>query len=84
MKAGLLFAFVGPSDENYYPAFKVDPSLDRRAIEQVSKVRGALPAASKYYFFTEQFTALQDTPLAALRSGRLAEVLAAADSVVGC
>ncbi|WP_332848255.1 hypothetical protein [Massilia sp. S19_KUP03_FR1] len=83
MKAGRLFAFVGPSGENYYPAFYVDPALDRRAIEQVSKALGALPAASKYYFFTEQFTALQDTPLGALRNGRLAAVLAAAASVVG-
>lgn len=83
MKTGRLFAFVGPSGDNYYPAFYIDPSLDRRAVEQVSKALGALPAASKYYFFTEQFTSLQDTPLGALRKGRLAEVLAAAASVVG-
>jgi hypothetical protein len=83
VKAGRLFAFVGPSGENVYPAFYLDPSLDRRAIEQVSKALGSLPAASKYYFFTEQFTSLQDTPLNALRQGRLVEVLAAAASVVG-
>jgi len=83
MKAGRLFAFVGPSGENYYPAFYVDPTLDRRAIEKVSKALGELPAASKYYFFTEPFTALQDTPLGALRKGRVSEVLAAAASVVG-
>jgi hypothetical protein len=83
MKAGRLFAFIGPSGENYYPAFYVDPTLDRRAIEKVSKALGELPAASKYYFFTEPFTALQGTPLGALRNGRVAEVLAAAASVVG-
>ncbi|HEX8478884.1 MAG TPA: hypothetical protein VF663_11150 [Telluria sp.] len=83
MKAGRLFAFIGPSGENYYPAFYVDPTLDRRAVEKVSKALGGLPAASKYYFFTEPFTALQDTPLGALRKGRVAEVLAAAASIVG-
>ena len=83
MKAGRLFAFVGPSGENFYPAFYVDPTLDRRAVEKVSKALGELPAASKYYFFTEPFTALQDTPLGALRNGRVTEVLAAAASVVG-
>jgi hypothetical protein len=83
MKAGRLFAFVGPSGENYYPAFYVDPTLDRRAVEKISKALGGLPAASKYYFFTEPFTALQDTPLGALRKGRVSEVLAAAASVVG-
>lgn len=83
VKAGRLFAFVGPSGENVYPAFYLDPSLDRRAIEQVSKALGPLPAASKYYFFTEQCTSLQNTPLNALRQGRLVEVLAAAASVVG-
>jgi len=83
VKAGRLFAFVGPSGENYYPAFYADPTLDRRAVEKVSKALGELPAASKYYFFTEPFTALQDTPLGALRKGRLTEVLAAAASVVG-
>jgi hypothetical protein len=83
MKARRLFAFVGPSGENYYPAFYVDPTLDRRAVEKVSKALGELPAASKYYFFTEPFTALQDTPLGALRKGRVSEVLAAAASVLG-
>jgi hypothetical protein len=82
MKAGRLFAFVGPSGENYYPAFYVDPTLDRRDVEKVSKALGELPAASKYYFFTEPFTVLRDTPLGALRKGRVSEVVAAAASVV--
>jgi hypothetical protein len=82
MKAGRLFAFVGPSGENFYPAFYADPALDRRAIERVSKTLGTLPAASKYYFFTENSTLLGETPLEALRKGRLAEVLIAATGFV--
>jgi hypothetical protein len=67
----------------YYSAFYVDPTLDRRTVEKISKALGGLPATSKCYFFTEPFTALQDTPLGALRKGRVSEVLAAAASVVG-
>lgn len=78
VKAGRLFAIVGPSGDNYYPAYYADPSLDRRALEQVSKLLGSLPAASKHHFFTSHSTFLQASPLEALRQGRLAEVLAAA------
>ena len=78
VKAGRLFAIVGPSGDNYYPAYYADPSLDRRALEQVSKLLGSLPAASKHHFFTSHSTLLQASPLEALRQGRLAEVLAAA------
>lgn len=78
VKAKRLFAMVGPSGENYYPAYYADPSLDRRTLEQVSKALGSLPAASKHHFFTSKSTLLQETPLDALRRGRAAEVLAAA------
>lgn len=78
VKAGRLFALTGPSGENFYPAFFANPGLDRRAIEKVAKVLGTLPAASKYFFFTSKSTRLQETPLQALRRGRLAEVLTAA------
>jgi hypothetical protein len=78
VKAMRLFAIVGPSGENYYPAYYADPTLERRALEQVSKVLGSLPAPSKNHFFTSKSTMLQDTPLDALRKGKKSEVLAAA------
>ena len=78
VKAKRLFAIVGPSGENYYPAYYADPTLDRRVLEQVSKALGSLPAPSKHHFFTSKSTMLRETPLDALRKGRQAEVLAAA------
>jgi hypothetical protein len=78
VKSERLFAIVGPSGENHYPAYYADPTLDRRTLEQVSKVLGSLPAASKHHFFTSVSTQLQETPLDALRKGRKSEVLAAA------
>jgi hypothetical protein len=78
VKSNRLFALLGPSDEHYYPAFYVDPSLDRRAIEKVSKAMGSIPGAAKYNFFTEKSHMLGATPLEALRQGRVAEVLVAA------
>lgn len=74
-----MFAIVGPGGNNYYPAFYADPSLDRRSIEQVSKILGDLPGAVKYQFFTAESFALAATPLEALRKGRLPEVLIAAE-----
>lgn len=73
-----LFAVVGPSGENYYPAFYSDPSLDRRALEEVSEALGSLPAAVKYYFFTSKSFFLGETPLEALRKERTKQVLVAA------
>jgi len=82
VKSERLFAIVGPSGENYYPAYYADPTLDRRTLEQVSKLLGSLPAASKHHFFTSVSTRLQETPLDALRRGRKDEVLAAAGGFV--
>jgi len=78
VKAQRIFAIVGPSGKNYYPAFYADPTLDRQSVEHVSAALGSLPGPSKLYFFTSRFTSLQETPLDALRKGRKAEVLAAA------
>jgi hypothetical protein len=78
VKSNRLFALVGPSGENYYPAFYTDPSLDRRIVEKVSKAMGAIPGAAKYSFFTSKSHMLGETPLEALRKGRVQEVLAAA------
>jgi len=76
--AGGLFSVVGPSGENYYPAFYTDTALERRVLEKVAKALGPLPAAVKYHFFTSKFTALGESPLEALRKGRIEQVLAAA------
>lgn len=73
-----LFAVVGPSGENYYPAFFTDPSLDRCVLERVTKALGSLPATSKYHFFTSAFTWLGECPLDAPRKGRVEQTLAAA------
>lgn len=75
---GRLFSVIGPSNENYYPAFYNDPSLDREALEKVSKALGSLPAVIKYHFFTARFFSLGETPLEALRKGRVEQVLAIA------
>ncbi|RSZ57671.1 hypothetical protein HF313_27640 [Massilia atriviolacea] len=84
VKSGRLFAMLGPSGENYYPAFYADPALDRRAVEKVAKALGSLPAASKYFFFTTVISTLQATPLQALAKGRLNEVLVAASTFAVC
>ncbi|MCE3607573.1 hypothetical protein LXA47_28800 [Massilia sp. P8910] len=80
VKAGRMFAVVGPSGNNYYPAYFADERLDRRALEKVARVLGQLPGASKHYFFTAKSIALNSTPLDALRDGRLEEVLTVATS----
>lgn len=78
VKAGRMFAVVGPSGDNFYPSYFADEGLDRRALEKVSKSLGTLPASSKHHFFTAKSTLLGTTPLEALRKGRVNDVLTAA------
>lgn len=78
VKAGRMFAVIGPSGENFYPAYFADEALDRRALEKVSKSLGTLPASSKHHFFTSKSTLLEATPLEALRKGRVIDVITAA------
>lgn len=40
-----LFAIVGPSGENYYPAYYADSTIDLRSLEKISKALGSLPGA---------------------------------------
>lgn len=81
VKSGRMFALVGPSGENFYPAFFADAALDRRSVEKVAKALGTLPATSKYFFFTSKSMMLDaQTPLDALKKGRVAEVMQAATS----
>ena len=79
VKAGRLFAIVGPSGKNYYPAFYADSRLDRRYLEKVCRALGGLPGTVKYHFFTSKsFYLGSKTPLEALVDGRLADVMVAA------
>lgn len=83
VQAGRLFALVGPSGENYYPAFFADEKYDRRSLEGVSQALGELPSAVKFHFFTSKFHSLGNmTPLNALAKGRLAETLVAVKAFV--
>lgn len=79
IQEGRLFAIAGPNGDDYYPAFYADPTLDHLTLEEVSRALAALPAASKFHFFMSRFTSLESTPLDALRKGRKAAVLAAAE-----
>lgn len=78
VSASRLFSVVGPAGETYYPAFYTDPLLARRALGKVAQTLGSLPSASKYHFFISKFTSLGESPLEALRKGRVKHVLAAA------
>lgn len=73
-----LFAFEGPGGEHYYPAFFASADVDRSALERVAQELNDLPAPSKYHFLIGRHTSLGETPLVALKHGRVAEVLQAA------
>ncbi len=73
-----LFVFEGLGGEQYYPAFYAEADMDKGALGRVVGEMGDLPAASKYHFFVSKRTSLGETPLQALRRGRVAEVLQAA------
>jgi hypothetical protein len=65
--------------EDYFPSFYADPGLDRKVLEDITRVLGDLPAAEKWVFFTTRRGSLGDlTPLDALRKGRRAQVERAA------
>jgi DNA-binding CsgD family transcriptional regulator len=65
--------------EDYYPGFYADPGLDRKVLEDITRVLGDLPGAEKLVFFRSALGSLGDlTPLAALRAGKRAPVERAA------
>ena len=65
--------------EDYFPRFYADPGLDRRVLEDITRILGDLPAAEKWAFFTTRRGSLGDlTPLDALRKGKRAQVERAA------
>ncbi len=80
VESNRLFFVLGPNDVKYYPALFDSADIDRQALEQVAAKLGNVPGPAKYQFFFTRSTLLRSkTPLEALRAGRLADVLTAAD-----
>jgi hypothetical protein len=69
--------------QTYVPNFYLDKRYDRRQLESVCRLLGALPGGSKLQFFTTPKGSLAGlTPLDALASGKVASVRAAARGFV--
>lgn len=76
--ANRMFA-VESGGQNYYPVFFADGNLERRQLEKVAKRLGNLSGWDKWLFFTTPKASLErQTPIAALRKGKYADVLRAA------
>lgn len=75
---GRLFAIAGPRGRSFFPSFYADSSIERTDIERVARVLSPLHPTSQYWFFTSVRTSLHQTPLDALRAGRLDAVVASA------
>jgi len=73
-----VFAITGPNGRSYYPAFYADPTIRREHVERVTRALALLDPRSQYLFYTTVRTPQGETPLDALRSGRLDEVITAA------
>ena len=72
--------YVEVAGERYYPAFFIDRRYERRQLEQVSRVLGELPGASKLQFFLTPKASLDgQTPLDALAGGKYSRVRIAAE-----
>lgn len=83
VKENRLFVVMGPSGENFYPAFFSEEKYDRRTLEKVSKTLGSLPGGSKWQFFTTPKGSLDGrTPLEALATGKIDAVMVAASGFV--
>jgi hypothetical protein len=80
IESGQLFSIPAPSGEPYFPAFFADEQYAKEDLRDVSQTLGRLPGPSKYHFLTSKSTRLGETPLEALASGRLAEVLVSAEA----
>jgi hypothetical protein len=73
-----VFAITGPGGRAYYPAFYADSAIKREQVERVTRTLAPLHPRSQYLFYTTVRTSLGETPLEALRAGRLDEVINAA------
>ena len=78
LKACRVF-YVEVAGQRYYPDFFLDRRYERRQVEEVSKVLGELPGASKLQFFKTKKASLEGlTPLEALARGQFSRVRTAA------
>ena len=78
-----MFAVSNSNGELYYPAFFADEEFDLQSLEKVCKILDDLPSGSKLQFFLTPKTSLSGkTPLEALRSGYVNDVLVAAAGFV--
>jgi hypothetical protein len=73
-----VFAITGPGGRSYYPAFYADQGVRREHVERVTRTLALLHPRSQYLFYTTVRTSLGETPLDALRAGRLDDVITAA------
>jgi hypothetical protein len=73
-----VFAITGPGGRSYFPAFYADPTIKREHIERVTRTLALLHPRSQFLFYTTVRTSLGETPLDALRAGRLEDVMTAA------
>jgi hypothetical protein len=73
-----VFAITGPGGRSYYPAFYAEPGIKREHVELVTRTLALLHPRSQYLFYTTARTSLGETPLDALRAGRLDDVITAA------
>jgi hypothetical protein len=83
IESGQLFFIAGPSGEPFYPAFFADLQYSHGGLGKVCQVLGSVPGQSKYFFLTSKSNFLGETPLEALVSGRLAQVLGLAKAFRG-
>lgn len=73
------FFSISVGGEDFYPAFYADPGLDRKVIEELTRLLGDLPGAEKLVFFRSALGSLGNlTPLDALRAGKREAVARAA------
>lgn len=70
-----VFAITGPGGRAYYPAFYAAPGIQREHVERVTRTLALLHPRSQYLFYMTVRTSLGETPLDALRAGRLDAVL---------
>lgn len=78
VQAGRMFALES-GGENFYPAFLIDPALERRRVERVVKTLDTLSSWEKWLFFTSPKTSLgRRTPIEAMKRGEYERVLRAA------
>lgn len=78
-----MFWLDGHSGAQWYPGFFADASTSRRDLEAISLALADLPGAMKWQFFTTPKHSLQaQTPLAAIRHGKVDDVIRTAREVV--